>query len=344
MTGMRKKTMRKGVIIQLLKPSRLFNAFLIVFSYHISRLMKRNVHLGNPVSITIEPTTACNLRCPECPSGLRQFTRPTGNVNVSLMKQLIDEQARTLMYCNFYFQGEPFIHPNIIEMIAYASGKGVLTSTSTNAHFISEKSAEAIVLSGLNRLIISIDGTTQEVYEQYRKEGRLNKVIEGTKHLVAAQRKFKSSIQIVFQFLVVKPNEHQVEEVKDLGKKLGVDKVVFKTAQLYDYKNGHELMPENQQYSRYKKLKNGTFELKNKLLNQCWRLWSGSVMTWDGRIVPCCFDKDAKHEMGQITQQSFANIWRNDSYKAFRNQIIQSRKSIDICTNCSEGTKVWAND
>lgn len=329
---------------RLFTPKKLWNASLVFASFYLSKWSQKPKQLGLPISLSVEPTTACNLRCPECPSGLRSFTRPTGNLTPTLFANIIDEQKSTLLYCNFYFQGEPFIHPQLLDMIAYANKHHIYTSTSTNAHFITHKNAEAIINSGISRIIISIDGTTQPVYEQYRKSGELNKVIAGTKALVAAKKKLGKGPQIVFQFLIVKPNEHQVEDVKKLGKQLGVDKVVFKTAQLYDYVNGNELMPSNEKYSRYKLLSDGTYVLKNKLLNQCWRLWSSAVITWDGKVVPCCFDKDAKYEMGNIQTQSFKKIWQNAAYQSFRTNILLARNKIDICTNCSEGTKVWTND
>jgi radical SAM protein with 4Fe4S-binding SPASM domain len=146
---------------------------------------------------------------------------------------------------------------------------------------------------------------------------------------------------IVFQFLVVKPNEHQIEDVKKLGKELGVDEVKLKTAQVYDYKNGHGLIPDNQKYSRYKKTKDGNYIIKSELLNHCWKLWHSCVITWDGRIVPCCFDKDAQHQLGDLNTKSFAEIWNSGLYKSFRSRVLESRSAIDICTNCSEGTRVW---
>ena len=120
------------------------------------------------------------------------------------------------------------------------------------------------------------------------------------------------------------------------------DEVVFKTAQVYDFENGNPLIPENIKYSRYKKNCNGTYSIKNKLLNQCWRMWSSCVVTWDGIVVPCCFDKDAKHKLGDLKNQNFNELWESAKYQNFRQSILKSRKEIDICKNCSEGTKVWA--
>jgi radical SAM protein with 4Fe4S-binding SPASM domain len=58
-------------------------------------------------------------------------------------------------------------------------------------------------------------------------------------------------------------------------------------------------------------------------------------------VVPCCFDKDASHKLGDLKDQSFKEIWQNDNYKKFRKDIMTSRKNIDICANCSEGVSVW---
>lgn len=324
-------------------PRRVANLFLVVSSYLISKIFKKPIHWGNPISISIEPTTACNLRCPECPSGLRSFTRDQGNLKTTFFESVLSELAPTLSYLIFYFQGEPFLNKQLLEMVQLAHQKGIYTATSTNAHFFDRDTAEKTVLSGLDRCIISIDGTTQEVYEQYRKEGNLQQVIDGTKNLIEARKKLNSSTPtIIFQFLVVGPNEHQMNDVVELANSIGVDEVKFKTAQIYDYQNGSPLLPKNEKYSRYHQNTDGSFSIKNTLINHCWRLWHSAVITWDGWVVPCCFDKDASHKLGQLKTQSFKEVWKGKSYQAFRKSIIQSRSEIDICTNCTEGTKVWA--
>jgi radical SAM protein with 4Fe4S-binding SPASM domain len=337
------KWKEKKRIIQHTSIQRLSNAYKIWKSYHASKKNGIPIIHGLPISLSIEPTTSCNLRCPECPSGLRNFTRPTGALDLSLFKKIIDETASHLQYLTFYFQGEPYLNPAFLDMVKYASDKKVYTSTSTNAHYLNDENAKKTIESGLDRLIISIDGTTQEVYEQYRVGGQLDKVLEGTKNIVKWKKALKSSTPyIIFQYLVVKPNEHQIGAAQQLADELGVDELALKTAQIYDYKNGSDLMPENDQYSRYKKNKNGQYEIKNNLDNQCWKMWHSSVITWDGNVVPCCFDKDAKYSMGNVRTESFSEIWTNAKYQDFRSNLLQSRSSIDICTNCSEGTKVWA--
>lgn len=329
-------------LISKLNWARITNAIQLKRSYNSSRKNKSAKISGLPLSITIEPTTACNLGCPECPSGLKQFTRPEGNLKSDFYRKVIDQVKEHAFYLNFYFQGEPFINPNFLDMVRYANKQNIYTATSTNAHFLTSEKAKETVESGLSRLTISIDGTSQETYENYRVNGKLSKVLEGTKNILKWKKELKAKTPyVIFQFLVVKPNEHQIEEAKTLAKELGVNEIRFKTAQLYDYENGNELMPTNQKYSRYTKGIDGKYRIKNQLLNECWRMWSSCVITWDGKVVPCCFDKDAKHQLGDLTNSSLQTIWGNPQYVSFRKALLTNRQAIDICQNCTEGTKVW---
>ena len=330
-------------IISKITPRKYWNLLKVFASYHYARITGKPAHWGLPFSLEYEPTTSCNLRCPECPSGLRSFTRPTGMLQMETFQKTIDELHKDLIYLIMYFQGEPYLNPKFLEMVKYASGKGLYTATSTNAHYLTEEKARETVQSGLGRMIISIDGTTQETYQSYRVGGKLEKVIEGAKNILKAKKELKSKTpNVIFQFLVVKPNEHQISDVLKLGKEIGVDEVRFKTAQIYDYENGSDLIPTLDQYARYRKRADGTWEIKNKLLNQCWKMWHSAVVTWDGKVVPCCFDKDAQHQVGNLQQQTFQEVWESSAYQNFRSSILRSRSEIDICKNCTEGTKVWA--
>lgn len=318
------------------------NALKVLSSYYFSRITGKPYQKGLPISIAIEPTTSCNLRCPECPSGKREFTRPTGMLQNDFFTQTIDELYQDLIYLIFYFQGEPYLNPKFLEMVSYASKKNIYTATSTNAHYLDNENARKTIASGLHRLIISIDGTTQESYASYRKGGQLEKVIEGTNNIIKWKKAMKSKTPyIIFQFLVVKPNQHEIQDIKALGKELGVDEVRLKTAQVYDYEQGNPLIPDIEKYSRYKRKANGTYEIKNKLLDHCWKLWHSCVITWDGLVVPCCFDKDAKHQLGDLKESSFSELWQSAPYNHFRSAVLRSRSEVDICKNCTEGTKVW---
>jgi radical SAM protein with 4Fe4S-binding SPASM domain len=329
-------------ILGKLTPRKAFNAAKVMSSYYWSRISRKPVQWGSPISISIEPTTSCNLRCPECPSGKREFTRPTGMLEEDFFRRTINELHRETLYLTFYFQGEPYLNPKFLDMASYASSKGIYTSTSTNAHYLDDANARKTVESGLDRLIISIDGTTQETYQSYRVGGKLEKVIEGTKNIIKWKKELRSKTpHVIFQFLVVRPNEHQVEEVKRLGKELGVDEVKLKTAQVYEHEQGNDLIPLDEKYSRYKRRSDGSYEIKNELLDHCWRLWRSCVITWDGMVVPCCFDKDASHRMGDLKTTSFQTLWKGNAYNNFRASVLRARSEIDICRNCTEGTRVW---
>lgn len=328
--------------VKCLTVRRVLNFFQLYASFLMSRGMKRVVVWGQPYHVSIEPTTACNLACPECPSGLKEFTRPTGKLDLDNHAKWIQSLSKTVGYVTYYFQGEPFLHPQFLESIKTAKKYKMFTATSTNAHFIDKAKAKEIVASGLDQLIISVDGVSQSVYAQYRVHGDLAKVWEATRHLVEAKIEAKSSSpRLIFQCLAVKPNEHEIPLVFEKANELGVDEVRIKSAQLYDYAHGNPLMPENESYSRYKKQKSGTYVLKNPGGNHCWRMWSGSVITWNGSVVPCCFDKDAKHVLGSLKDDDFSTIWKSNTYKNFRKSVLSSRNTIDICKNCSEGSKVW---
>jgi radical SAM protein with 4Fe4S-binding SPASM domain len=319
-----------------------WNAAKVMLSFYVSKVSKRPVQWGVPISITFEPTTSCNLRCPECPSGKREFSRPTGMLESGFFKTAIDDLYKEISYLIFYFQGEPYLNPQFLEMVSYASAKKIYTATSTNAHYLNDVNAKKTVESGLDRLIISIDGTTQETYQQYRVGGELSKVLQGARNILKWKKELKSSTpHVIFQFLVVRPNEHQLSEMETLAQEIGVQELRFKTAQVYDYEHGNTLIPTLAKYSRYKKQNNGTYTIKNKMLNHCWRLWHSTVVTWDGLVVPCCFDKDAKHQLGDLKNASFRQLWKGTAYDNFRKAVLRSRTEIDICKNCTEGTKVF---
>lgn len=324
---------------------RIWNVAKIYASYQLTRLLRHPIQWGTPMTISLEPTTACNLRCPECPSGLRAFSRPTGNLREDFFRKTVDELHRELLYLIFYFQGEPYINPKFLDMVAHARQRGLYTITSTNGHFLNEENARRTIESGLDRLIISVDGTTQETYESYRKAGKLETVLQGARNVVKWKRQLKSNTpHIIFQFLVVKPNEHQIPEIYRLAKEIGIDEVKLKTAQVYDYEHGNDLIPTIGKYARYAQKADGTWRVKNELLNHCWKLWHACVITWDGLVVPCCFDKDALHRLGDLKQLSFKAIWQGEAYQQFRRLLLVGRNQIDICTNCTEGCKVWAEE
>lgn len=328
-------------ILSKLTFTRFYNIFLLKTSYVLNQLFRsKDIHWGMPYSVSMEPTTSCNLRCKECPSGLRQFSRNTGYMAEDTFKNTVDQLHKHLMYMILYFQGEPYLNKHLFEFVSYARKKKIYTATSTNAHFLSDENCRKTIQSGLDRLIVSFDGIGQETYEKYRVGGNFEKVKKGLQNIIRWKNELKSNTpHVIVQFIVFGTNEHQMEEVKTFCDELGVDELQFKTAQIYHYEKGSPLIPKNEKYSRYKRNEDGTYSLKSTLPNKCYRMWTSNVITWDGKVVPCCFDKDADHQLGDVSKDNMKDIINNKDYIAFRKQVFSDRKKIEICRNCIEGLK-----
>jgi radical SAM protein with 4Fe4S-binding SPASM domain len=288
--------------------------------------------------MSVEVSTFCNLHCTECPSGLRKFTRPTGLIKPDFFHQIIDQIKDHLLYLTLYFQGEPYMHPQFLSLVRYAHENGIYTATSTNGHFLTKENARETVVSGLDRIIVSLDGLDQDTYATYRVSGDVEKVKTGIRNLVNAKNESHSrSPYIILQFIVFAHNKHQIEAVKAFGKEVGVDEVQIKSAQIYDFDKENKSLIDDNKYSRYMRSDDGGWHIRSKLPNRCWRLWSACVVTWDGMIVPCCFDKDADHRLGNLNDNTFNEIWKSESFNHFRRKVFTNRKQIEICRNCSEG-------
>lgn len=329
------------IFLSLLNVRKIYNYCLLKLSFYASRLFKKPIVWAYPVAISVEPTTACNLGCPACPSGLRAFSRPTGNMKEDTFQIILSSLHPYLLHINFYFQGEPLIHPKITQWIHTAAQHHIYTMLSTNAHFLDQENCHRIVQSGLHKMIISIDGMTQDVYEKYRIRGNLEKVLNGIDNLIAVKKSYHSKTPIiVLQWIAF---EHNLHELKTFIQYCKAKKLAYqiKTAQVYSIEQRDTLVPKNEKYTRYT-LNTNILQIKNTLYNHCWRMWASCVFTQDGKIVPCCFDKDAKYSMGDIHIQTFHSIWHSTTYNTFRKKILVARHSIDICNNCSEGSQVWS--
>ncbi len=318
---------------------RLWNFVLVYFSYKLSSLLRRPVVWGMPYTLTIEPTNRCNLKCPECPSGNGAMVRPLGMMDFEVFRSIVDETASNTFYLQLFFQGEPFINNRLMDMIRYARQKRVYTSVSTNAHFIRRETAEQLVDAGLDKLIVSIDGVTEESYRAYRIGGSLAKVHEALGSLLESRRSAKSAMEVTLQFLVTKQNESEIPALKEISRKYHAT-VALKTIQVYSIESAELFLPNDERYRRYY-IRNGELHTKSAMRNRCVRLWERSVITWDGVAVPCCFDKNAEYPLGNAIEDSFAGVWRNGAYSSFRKRILENRRAVPMCTNCTEGLKVY---
>ena len=234
----------------------------------------------------------------------------------------------------FYFQGEPLLNKELPEMIKAASKEGIYTIVSTNALAITPLLAEQLMKAGLSRIIVSIDGLSEESYCAYRVGGSLHKALEGLVTLHQAKLTTGSRSHIELQMLRLRSNENEWSTISQRYHKMGADSLTLKTAQFYDFEHGNPLMPSNEKYSRYAKGEDGLYHLKRKPSRSCKRLWTGCVITVSGEVLPCCYDKSAQFSFGNIFVQDIRAIWHGEKANRFRKLILQKRSRPSICQNC----------
>lgn len=292
----------------------------------------------SPVFLSVEPADRCMLRCPQCPVGMREEQRQQPSklhtLSPALFSRILDECASTLFTIQFFFQGEPLLCKHLPELINMAKNKNIYTIVSTNGVLLTEYAA-ALIQSRVDKIIVSIDGLSQESYSQYRVGGDLDEVLQGLKLLAEEKKRQKSRTVIEWQCLMLRSNQHEWDDIRHNYRRLGADRLTMKTAQFYDFEHGNLLMPD-ERFSRYKLLEDGTYRRKKNYRNRCIRLWQGAVVDARGNILPCCFDKDRIHSYGNLSSGSLLQIWHSKKADSFRQQILSDRRCVGICQNCTE--------
>jgi radical SAM protein with 4Fe4S-binding SPASM domain len=312
------------------------NIVLVQLSYHLSLVLRKPLVWGKPFFVSLEPSAICNLACPQCPTGKGEVKRELNFLDNNTFTSVVDEIAGTTAILSLYHQGEPLLHKSFADMVKYATDRKIYTVTSTNGQFLTAEVCSSLVEAGLDRIIISLDGIDQKSYNKYRLGGDFEKVISGIR-LLSMARQVNRKPYIIIQFLVFKHNQDQVAEIRKLGRRLGADRVMVKSAQIEYPESINDWMPVQKKYRRYRRNRHGDWIPGGKMKNHCRRLWHTTVITTDGLVVPCCFDKLAKYPFGTIGKETFSQIWRNRKYNDFRSKILGNRKTIGICTNCTEG-------
>lgn len=313
---------------------RLWQTCGSVCEYGLSLITRKPLVHFYPPALMLEPTNICNLHCPLCLTGNGKLLRPRGMMSLPLFKKICREVQNKIGMLILWNQGEPFLNPDFYAMLEYASKQNFYTMTSTNASL--ELDIERIVKSGLHKIIISLDGITAETYNKYRINGNFDLVLKNMQELVHQKEKLHSNKPyIVWQFLIMKHNENEIEEVKHLARKLKIDKLEFKTAQIYS-SDDLAFLPSDHKYSRYFQQGN-KFTLKTQLKNRCIRLWTQPVINWDGEMNICCYDKNGSIKIGNIQEHSFSELWCGKKIQKMRKAILNNRSAFEICQNCGEG-------
>lgn len=252
-----------------------------------------------------------------------------------LFEKTVTELRPYLYYISLYFQGEPMMHPDFFSLLNLT--RGIKTIVSTNGHFLTGENSEKMALSGLYKLIISLDGMDEKAYSEYRRNGDLGKVMEGIRNISSARKRSKSPAKLELQFLVNRHNEHQIMEAESFAREIKAQ-LKLKSMQVINVQDSWKWMPSARGYARYEK-SGGKYVIRNSMPSGCLRLWLNPVITWDGKVLPCCFDKDAEFIMGDLTKDSFRTIWNGTEYAEFRKRVLSERKSVSICRNCTSGMR-----
>ena len=295
--------------------------FLNVVRVEFQMRIGRRVALGAPYEWEIDTTNICQLKCPLCHTGKGTIHRDQGVMNYELFTGVVDQIKHSCVWLTLYNWGEPFLNQRIHEYIEYAHNQKIATIISSNLNKpLTTEMAEQVVRSGLDVMIVSLDGVTQDVYEIYRVAGHLNRVLDNLQLLDDTKRRLGSKTPYVeWQFIVMKHNEHQLDEARALAGNLGVDSLVFKKV---DFPHGEDdsalaerwLPRQHPEYLRgdpfYKPYQEDG--------NACWRLWRSAVINWDGGFAPCCYLMDKTQDFGDLNKSSVKEVWNNEKYMTAR--------------------------
>jgi MoaA/NifB/PqqE/SkfB family radical SAM enzyme len=245
----------------------------------IDRRLKRVLINGKPYFIKIDTTNQCDAGCEYCSRDNTAY--PLGQMGLDNFKKIIDINKDYAFMIALHFTGEPLLNDSIYDMINYAHLNKMATYLSSNFQHFRKEDACRIVSSGLDLLTVSIDGASQETYRRYRQKGELAGIFQNIQAVINAKRELQASWpRVNLQFLVMEHNEHEIAEIKNIAKGLGVDTLEFKPLGLYPVNK--YLLPKNPKYVRRAYRRTG---IRRK---PCWWLWSSLVVLWNTEVVPCC--------------------------------------------------------
>jgi len=290
---------------------------------------------GLPTVLQVEPTGMCNLSCPGCPAG-NELGRERGLMDIALYRSLIDELSGTLLVLLMWDWGEPFLHPRACEMIEIASRAGIKVLASTNGTVLAARDlASRIVESGLDTLIVAIDGTEQTTYEKFRRGGDLAKTVEGIRRVrEERQRRGRPGPRINLRFIVMRHNEHELPRLEDFAAAAGAD--VLTVRRFAQWGGVPELAPTSSNHALPSPFAAGSERLALRR-NPCRALWNCPTVHWDGTVCSCFMDWAGEHPLGRLTEAPFREIWRGDRYRRLRRAFRRDWAAIPACRECSCG-------
>jgi radical SAM protein with 4Fe4S-binding SPASM domain len=308
---------------------------------------------AKPITAVIEPSETCSLNCRFCPTGRRRKEREPVLMSPKTFKLAAEPLVDCLYEAYLYNWGEPFDNPTIWEYIKFMSDRKVKTIVSTNLNLPGKGDVESIIKSGLDTLIVSIDGTTEETYRLYRSGGDFGRTMETLKSIIKEKRinNLKRPF-IIWQFVVFSHNEHQIDEAIDLAKQIGVDQITFLPTSPHMEKeifNTEQqrisevtgILPKDERFHLYTGSR-GEGKLRRR--SDCTMLWDGITIRTDGGVAPCCSSYFARYDFGNVHNEHILEIWNNQKYQeSRRTQRTTGRyKSNTVCNICNQNNpQIW---
>lgn len=271
---------------------------------------------GLPPLMYIDPINYCNLHCPLCPTGRGVLGRKRGKMPFSLFQRLVDEIAGRVYFLNLYNWGEPLLHPQIFDMVEYATSKGLSVRISSNLNRLTPEQAKLMVESGLEELLVDLDGATQETYEKYRIGGNLASVVNNIRSIVSAKKKLNTPYPLITaRVLLNNYNWSEIQQIRTLAWDLGVDR--FWVAPIYVDMSRPDDIEKWIGKDRRVRESNPTDRPR-----KCDQLWRNLTVSWDGGVFPCCWFHQEEYDFGNVLNDgSLLEIWNNTRF-------IQSRRFI----------------
>lgn len=302
----------------------------------LPHLPYRFFDFGFSGKLIIEPTNVCNLRCPLCPTA-QNMKREKGFLSLDKFKAIVDEVSSFTKVINMGFAGEPLLNKDIFKMAKYAEEKGIRTGLSTNTTPL-DRYLDEVFDSGISNLIVCLEGASKETHEHYRVGSNFEEVRENIRRLCQKKRKEKfQKPHITLQFVVMKHNEHEIDEIVELAGNLGVDSLMLKTLSLGSWVGlerkkqlAKEWLPSQEELSRFR-IKDDVPQLKARPKVCGWL--RQSVILWNGDVTMCCYDFNGELVVGNIFKEKFQKIWKSERYKRMRKAVVKMEPK--LCQNCT---------
>ena len=272
-----------------------------------------------PIHMDLETTSVCNFRCVMCPQSYDREGIDFGFMSLDLFKKVIDEGVQNgLCSVKFNWRGEPFLNPDIYEMIKYAKDKGIIeTMTNTNGSLLTKENCKKIIEAGLDKIIISIEGATKETYEKIRILGNYDILTRNIENLIEMKEKLGSRKPYI-----------RVQTVRMKETATEVDAFVEKWKDKVDYVSINE-------YSNRGESKDRTAGIYMPVGRKpCPQIWQRLMIAWNGDVMMCCSDWYKKNCLGNVNNTSAKEIWHGQKLESIRKLHLQSR--LDLVAACKD--------